>query len=606
MRHFRRILSYLKHYKKTMIAVITCSLFYALFSIVSIGAIVPILNLLFGESGNLEIPIKNIDSKFISYCIKYLSYQISILIESKGKIYTLLLLCLLIIILFFLKNLFFYLSSYFFSDMRSGIAKVLRDQLHWKMMNLPISYFSDKQKGDLVSRISTDVHEVEWTMLVAIVNIIRDPIIFFGTLATLFFINYQLTLLTIILLPVSVFAISIIGKKLKRDAGFAQEEVGRLISKIEETLSGIKILKIFNAEKKLQNNFEQSSDKNRRYSRRVFRKKDLASPFGEFLGVITLSILLAFGGIQIIEYKTLDAGMFIAFILWFFQIIDPSKKMSVTYYNIQKGNAAAGRIFDIIDQEIDLKDKADAISFNEFRSKLSFHNVSFNYEKEAVLKNFNLSIKKGETIALVGVSGSGKSTIANLVARFYDVSKGKILIDGIDIRNIKLMDYRNLIGMVTQDSILFNTSVGENIAIGEGNTTKKHIVEAGKIGNAHEFISKLPEGYDTIIGDSGNRLSGGEKQRVCIARAVLKNPPIMVLDEATSALDTRSEKLVQKALEKMMKNRTSLVIAHRLSTIKYADRILVMQDGKIFEQGTHQELIAKNGQYKKLLDLQNI
>ena len=608
MHHFQRVLGYLKHYKKTTVAVVISSLFYALFSIVSIGTLAPILNLLFDVKPiNIDIPKKNIELWFdASYYKNYLYYQISLLVKSKGKIYVLFFVCLFTIISFFFKNLFRYLSSYFFADMRSGVAKTFRDQLHWKMMNLPVSYFSNKRKGDLISRISADVHEVEWTMLTAIVSIIRNPILFFGTLIALFFTNYQLTLLTLVLLPVSGFIISVIGKKLKRDAKFAQEEVSQLISQVEEALSGVKILKIFNAEKRLQKKFEQSSNANRIYSRRVFRKKDLASPIGEFLGTMTMVVLLLFGGIQVIEYKLLDPGMFMVFIGLFFQMIDPVKKLSVTYYDIEKGNAAAERIFDIIDQEIDLKDKPDAVSFNEFQSKLSFHNVSFAYEKEPVLKRFNLTIKKGETVALVGASGSGKSTIANLFTRFYDVSEGEIQIDGIDIRDIKLTDYRYLIGMVTQDSILFNTSIRENIAIGQKNASEEQIIQAGKIGNAHEFISKLLEGYDTIIGDLGNRLSGGQKQRICIARAVLKNPPIMVLDEATSALDTRSEQLVQEALEGMMKNRTSLVIAHRLSTIKSADRIIVMQDGEIFEQGTHEELIAKNGQYKNLLELQNI
>ena len=589
-------------------AVVVCSMLYAIFSIASIGTLAPIFNLLFDANPiEVKVPERDIDLWFdASYYKDYFYYQISLLIKSKGEIYTLLLICLFTIVSFFFKNLFRYLSSYFFADMRSGVSKVLRDRLHWKIMNLPVSYFSDKRKGDLVSRISTDVHEVEWTMLTAIVSVIRNPIIFFGTLLALFFTNYQLTLLALVLLPVSGFIISVIGKKLKRDAKFAQEEVGRLISQVEESLNGIKILKIFNAEKILQNRFGKSSDANRIYSRRVFRKKDLASPLGEFLGTITMVILLAFGGMQVIEYKTLDPGMFIAFIGLFFQMIDPAKKLSVTYYDIQKGNAAAGRIFNVIDQEIDLKDKPNAISFNEFKSEISFHNIWFAYENEFVLKNFNLKIKKGETIAFVGASGSGKSTIANLVMRFYDVTRGEIQIDGIDIRNIKLIDYRDLIGMVTQDSILFNTSVGENIAIGQKNASEEQIIQSGKIGNAHEFISKFPNGYDTLIGDSGNRLSGGQKQRVCIARAILKNPSIMIFDEATSALDTRSEQLVQKALEGMIKERTSLVIAHRLSTIKSADRIIVMQDGEIFEQGTHQELITKNGQYKKLLDLQNI
>src|SRR5690606_12801281 len=458
----------------------------------------------------------------------------------------------------------------------------------------------------MLVRISSDVGEVEGNILNGLVEIIRSPIVIIVCVFTLFAISYQLTLFALLVFPIMGSIISIIGKSLKRDAGKAQVELGNIMSYVDETLNSLKVIKIFNAENQIKNRFDASINRFRKLLQKVMKKRALASPTSEFLGAITIGMIVFFGGKLSLEGNGLKGSEFLFYIGTFYTLLDPIKRFSRSLSDIQKGQVSARRIFEVLDTEVSIRDKPDAKDFPAFNHQIEFRNVSFGYAKKTIIKDFNLTIKKGETIALVGHSGSGKSTLANLITRFYDVTEGEVLIDGVNVKDIKLKAYRQLFGLVTQDSILFNDSVFNNIALGDENPSLESVINAARIANAEEFILKLPNQYDDVIGEGGGKLSGGQKQRLSIARAVYKNPPIMVLDEATSALDTQSEKLVQDALNKMMENRTSLIIAHRLSTIMNADRIIVLEDGQIIESGNHEQLLNKNGMYAKLIQLQSI
>lgn len=569
----------------------------------------PILSVLFDEKKEpiTEKPIFSgniLDLK--DYVSNFFGYQMQDIANTSGPLKVLLISCILFIILFLFRNIFSYLSEYFLIDMRSGVARDFRIDIHNKILALPVSFFTEKRKGDMLVRISSDVGEVENNILNSLVELIRGPIQIIVFVSTLFYLNYQLTLFAILVFPVMGTIISVIGKSLKKNAGKAQAELSNIMSYVDETLNSLKIIKIFNADSQIAGRFNLSMNRYRRLVQKVMKKRAMASPTSEFLGAITIAMIVFFGGKLSLEGNGLSGSEFIFYIGTFYTLLDPIKRFSKSLSDLQKGQVSASRIFEILDTEVSIRDKENAQDFPQFNKSIEFQNVSFGYQEKTIIQNFNLTIQKGETVALVGPSGSGKSTIANLLTRFYDVKEGKILIDGIDIRDIKLKEYRKHFGLVTQDSILFNDSIFNNIALGDENPSLENVKKASKIANAEEFIEKLPNQYDENVGEGGGKLSGGQKQRLSIARAVYKNPPIMVLDEATSALDTHSEKLVQDALNKMMANRTSLVIAHRLSTIMNADKIIVMEDGKIKESGTHTELLSKNGVYSNLIQLQNV
>jgi len=468
-----------------------------------------------------------------------------------------------------------------------------------------LAFFSEKRKGDTISRISGDVNEVQSSFLSILELIVKEPLTIIFTIIAMFTISVKLTLFVFVFIPISGTIISLIGKKLKKQSTKAQEEQGVFLSIIEETLGGLKVVKGYNSEKYFGKIFQNSTVKFFNLSNTISNRQNLASPLSEFMGIMVIAVLLWFGGHMVLVEHTLNGAAFITYMGLAYNILTPAKSISKASYNIKRGNAAAERILEILEQENPIVSKTDAFEKSSFDDKINIENINFKYENEYVLKDFSLEVKKGQTVALVGQSGSGKSTIANLLTRFYDVNEGKIEIDSVAIKDMNLQSLRGLMGLVTQDSILFNDTIKANISLGKLEATDEEIIEALKIANAYEFVKDLPKGIYTNIGDSGNKLSGGQKQRLSIARAVLKNPPIMILDEATSALDTESEKFVQVALENMMQNRTSVVIAHRLSTIQKADKIVVLQKGKIVEQGTHDELIALNGTYNKLVSMQS-
>lgn len=606
---FKRAIQYTKPYRSSFSIAIVCNFLYAIFNVLALAFMMPILSILFEEStepvtvkpvfsGNL-LELKDFASDYAGF------YMHRIAMES-GPLQVLLLSCIAFILLFFFRNIFSYLSEFFLIDLRSGVSRDFRVDIHNKILSLPVSFFTEKKKGDMLVRISSDVGEVEGNILNGLVEIIRGPVMIVVFVTTLFITSYQLTLFALLVFPVMGTIISIIGKSLKRDAGKAQVELGNIMSYVDETLNSLKIIKIFNAENQITKRFDKSINQFRKLLQKVMKKRALASPTSEFLGAVTIGMIVFFGGKLSLEGNGLKGSEFLFYIGTFYTLLDPIKRFSRSLSDIQKGQVSAQRIFEILDTEVSIKDNPGSVELNSFENKIEFRNVSFGYSDKNVIQNFNLTIQKGESVALVGPSGSGKSTIANLLTRFYDVKEGQILIDGIDIRDIKLKEYKKLFGLVTQDSILFNDSVFNNIALGDENPSAEKVQNAAGIANAEEFIQKLPDKYQESVGESGGKLSGGQKQRLSIARAVYKNPPIMVLDEATSALDTQSEKLVQDALENMMTNRTSIIIAHRLSTIINSDKIIVMEDGKIKESGTHTELLNKNGIYTNLIQLQNL
>jgi len=608
MGYFKDILKYEKKYRKFTVLNILFNILYAVFNVLSVLAFIPVLGILFGKEQRItKEPIFEGISKIGDFLKDSFYYFISQRIENKGEINTLVFICLLALSLFFLKNLFRYLASYVITFLRTGIVKDLRDKLYRKIIELPIAYFTEKRKGDIIARMTSDVQEVENSILTSIETIVREPLTVIISITIMLFMSLKLTLFVFILLPVSGFIISSISKKLKANSLKAQKETGNFLSFIEETLTGLRIIKGFNAEKVIENKFNTSTFNFRQLMTSVFHRKTLASPMSEFLGSATIIAILWYGGTEVLsKTSALRPDEFFGYIVLFYTVLNPIKSITTTFYNIQKGEASAERIMTVLNTKNSIKDKPNAIVKKSFESQIEFKNISFKYKSEYVLENFSLMLNKGETIALVGESGSGKSTLANLITRFYDVNKGEILIDGENIKNITKKSLRDLMGIVSQDSILFNDTIANNIKLGTQKATDTAILEACKIANADEFIQNLPHNYSTNIGDGGNTLSGGQKQRLSIARAVLKNPPIMILDEATSALDTASEQLVQVALEKMMLNRTSLVIAHRLSTIQKADKILVLRKGKIVEQGKHDELLANKGEYYKLVSMQSL
>ena len=604
MHYFLRIIKYLKPYTPFALLNIVANILSVLFSLVSLTMVIPFLGILFETQEKVYNPSAlNLNATSIKENVYAI---ISSVIDDKGKVEALLFICILVIVTFFFRNLFRYLALFFLTPIRNGIVHDLRMDLHKKLLSLPLPYFTEKRKGDLTARLTSDLVEIEWSIMSSLEMLFKDPLNIMIYLAALIFISPQLTLFVIVLFPLTGIIIGVIGRSLKKSSDRGQNKMGELLSIIDENISGLRIIKAFNAENHINKNFEKESGEYKSIMTKLLRKKDLSSPMSEFLSTIVMVIVMWFGGQLVLKADGgLTAQEFIGYILIFSQIIPPAKSLTTSYYYIQKGSASAQRIYEILDAENEITDVENPKQIKLLNNQIEFKNLSFSYEKQTVLKDINFSIGKGKMIALVGQSGSGKSTLADLLARFYDIKQGEILIDNNNIKEIALHDLRALMGIVSQESILFNDTIFNNIRLGNINASEQEVIEAAKIANAHDFILEAQNGYDTNIGDRGNKLSGGQKQRLSIARAILKNPEILILDEATSSLDTESERLVKDALSKLMHSRTSLVIAHRLSTIQNADEIIVLDKGSIVEKGTHQELIAQNGHYKKLYDLQS-
>jgi len=604
--NLKKIIPFAKKFKGHIFWNVTFNVLYALFSTLSFVALFPLMEVLFKMNEKVtELPKYNGIWEIASYGKNYLQYYITKLSEENGSQYALLLTVALVISTFLFKNLFNYLASQHLTKVKNGVLRDLREKMYAKIVDLPISYYSEKRKGDVMARMLGDVNEVQNSFFMVLELIVKEPLTIVFAIIAMMKISLELTVFVFIFIPISGFIISKIGKSLKAKSRNAQKENGQLISIVEESLGGLKVVKSYNAESYFKKTFNASIDRLLRLNNSIGKKNNLASPMSEFMGIVTIAVLLWYGGNLVLVDKTLNGALFIVYLGLAYNILTPAKAISKASYAVKNGLAAAERVFEILEVENTIVNKENPFQKETFENTIAIENINFRYGDENVLKNFSLEVQKGKTIALVGQSGSGKSTIANLLTRFYDVNEGSIKIDGVDVRDWDMHSLRSLMGLVTQDSILFNDTIKNNILLGKQNATDEEIIAALKVANAYEFVKDLPNGIETNIGDAGGKLSGGQKQRLSIARAVLKNPPIMILDEATSALDTESEKFVQVALENMMQNRTSIVIAHRLSTIQKADKIVVMQKGEIVEQGTHDELLAKNGTYSKLVMMQS-
>tara|TARA_B100000767_G_scaffold69259_1_gene65910 strand:+ start:3995 stop:5815 length:1821 start_codon:yes stop_codon:yes gene_type:complete len=605
MKDFLRVLRFVKPYWVYAILNVVFNILTVLFSLVSITMIIPFLGLLFGTQQKVyEAPPLAFNADSIKENFYLLITEI---IDEKGQVEALLFVCILVLTMFFLRNLFRYLALYCLSPIRNGVVRDMRNELHRKVLNLPLAYYNEKRKGDVVSRMTADLVEIEWSIMSSLEMIFKDPLNIIIFLITLVALSPQLTVFVAVLFPITGFLIARIGKSLKRSSQQGQSKMGDLLSIIDENISGLRMIKAFNAQEKSQESFQKNSDQYRSVMTQLLRKKDLSSPMSEFLSTIVLVCVMWFGG-QLVLGQTSDLSPeeFIGYIVIFSQIIPPAKSFTNAFYHIQKGSASAQRVVEILAAKNPILDPVNPIGKAAFTDSIEVKNIFFKYEEAIVSNDISFSIKKGQTLAIVGESGSGKSTITNFLPRFYDIDKGQILIDNVSIKDYLLKDLRSLMGIVSQESILFNDSVFYNITMGQQDAKMEDVIAAAKTANAHEFIEEMTDGYNTKVGDRGNKLSGGQKQRISIARAIFKNPPILILDEATSSLDTKSEKLVQDALKKLMENRTSLVIAHRLSTIQSADNILVLKKGKVVEQGNHQELLDQKGIYKSLHDFQMV
>ncbi|MEJ8841280.1 ABC transporter ATP-binding protein [Lacibacter sp. H375] len=606
MKQFQRIFKYLRDYKGKIVLYFLCILLSIVFSMVSLAMLAPFLKLLFNQEDLITTRPESILSA--SDLLDFLMYQISKLIIENGTEAALAFICLIIISAILLKNVFLYLSYRILAPMRNGVLTRLRGDLYDKVLKLPIGYFTEQRKGDLISRMSNDANEVEWSVMMALEVLIKEPLNILFYLIGMIILSPQLSLFLLVFLPIMALIIGRVSRSLKKQSTEAGEKNGLVISILDETLGGIRVIKAFTAEKLLGNRFHKVNEEFNHLRNKIHFRKDMASPLSEVLGVLVLSAVLWFGGRLVLggDAGGLSSEGFITYILFFTQIINPSKSLSTAYYNTKRGSAAIERIEEVINAPVVVEEAINPVTISSFEKSIEFKNVSFAYNDVTVLTNINLKLEKGKTIALVGSSGSGKSTLADLVPRFHDVTSGEILVDGVNIKNYSLNSLRQLMGIVTQEPILFNDSIANNIALSKAEASKEEIEAAAKIANAHDFIAKKENGYDENIGDRGSKLSGGERQRVTIARAVLKNPPILILDEATSSLDTESERLVQDAINHLMQDRTSLVIAHRLSTVRHADEILVLQKGEIVERGTHDQLVDLNGFYRKLVDMQEV
>jgi ATP-binding cassette, subfamily B, bacterial MsbA len=606
MKKFIRIISYIREYKAYMAwygLFISLSIVFGLFSL---GMLMPFMDLIFGKT-ELIAAVKTATAGNGSSNIKDLVYGfLQESITAHGKVQALGWICLFIVITVLLKNIFLYLSYYFLAPIRNAVTRKYSRLLYEKILQLPVGYFTEQRKGDILSRSSNDISELENSVIGALEGLIKEPLNILGILIFLFIISVKLTLFVFLFLPMAGLIVGRIGRSLKKNTNKAQVKWGEILSQMEETLTGLRIIKAFNAEGRVKKQFFALVDEIFHIKNKILNKRDLASPVSETLGVIILCGVLWFGGQLVLSGEILSPGSFITYVALFSQIINPSKALSQAAYNVTRGNATLDRLNEILEAPLTVEEIANPIVLDLFKDCIEFKDVQFSYQDATILKNINLTIKKGKSVALVGSSGAGKSTLADLVPRFHDVSTGNLLIDGKNIKDYSLHSLRNLISIVTQEPILFNDTIAANIALGKPNATEAEIMEAAKIANAYDFIIKKEGGFQSMIGDRGSKLSGGERQRLTIARAVLKNPPILILDEATSALDTESEKLVQEAINNMMQNRTSIVIAHRLSTIRHADEIIVLQKGNIVERGNHDALIAQNGYYRKLIDMQEV
>lgn len=607
MKDFAKVLPFLLPYKKNIFLNFFFNILAAIFSVFSFAMIMPFLGIIFKTQ---ELVTDYMPFEFTTASIKHSAlYYLSKIIAEHGELAGLLTICSMLSFSIMLKAGFDYLAKFFNVEVQNGAPRDLYNKMYEKIVELPVSYFSEERKGDIMARMSSDITVVRDSMINSFDGFLKNPVTLLIFLSTLIYLSPQLTLFILILLPVSGFFLGRLSKKLKSGSGEAQAKQGEILSLIEESLAGMRVIKAFNATNYILNKFRNINNQLKSKQDEVLRRNYLASPVSESMGMVIFSITMSFGGALVLNSDSfnLNAEEFIYYMALFSQIISPAKAFTSAFYNMQKGAASLERIHKVLDAEVSIKDKPDAISKKSFDTSIEFKNVIFSYnEDRTILKNIDISLEKGKSIALVGQSGSGKTTIANLLPRFYDIQQGEILIDGVNLKDYKLEDLRGLMGIVTQDSILFNDTFYNNIAFGLENVPEEKVIEAAKIANAYDFIMETPDGFQTNIGDGGGKLSGGQRQRISIARAVLKNPPILILDEATSALDTQSERLVQEALLNLMKNRTSLVIAHRLSTIKHADEIFVMNEGRIVEHGKHEALIEKDGAYKKLHDLQLI
>ncbi|MBC7861635.1 MAG: ABC transporter ATP-binding protein [Bacteroidia bacterium] len=613
MKKFFGILRYIKGYWNYGILNIVCNIFSVIFGLFSLTLVAPFLTFLFqsdtsriDEIINKGKPLVKISADSV---INQFNYYLAVFIKEDGKLKALIFLCVMFIIMIFFKNLFRYLAMYFVAPIRNGVVRDMRNKMMDRIMNLHLGYFSEERKGDIMSRMTTDVMEIEWSVMQSLEMIFREPLTIILYLTFLINLSPSLTLYAFALLPIAALIIVLIGKSLKRTSHKSKTVLGTLFSIMEESLGGLKVIKAFTSESFVGKKFQAVNHQFFKLSNRVYRKNDLASPLSEVMVTGIMMMILYLGGKMVIEQPDkLDGSLFITYLAIFSQLVPPVKQLTTSYVNVQRGLASAERIDKILEAEIQIKEPLAPVKLSGFNSEIEYKDLSFAYTKGDegyVLKKINLKIAKGKTIALVGQSGSGKTTMADMVPRFYDATDGAVLIDGIDIRNVLTSDLRSLLGIVSQEPILFNDTIFNNIAFGNEHVSKEKVMEAAKIANAHEFIEQLVEGYHSNIGDRGSKLSGGQRQRISIARAVLKNPPILILDEATSALDTESERLVQDALTKLMQNRTTLVIAHRLSTIVHADEIVVLNQGEIIERGTHKALLEKNGAYKRLFDMQS-
>lgn len=604
MKKFSRIFGYLRKYRGKLVLYFLCTILATLFGVVSIGMLIPFFGLIFdtAQTTGTDIVKSNALGSFISNFLGDIIRKGG----ADGKLSGLTAICLMIIIATILKNTFIYLSNRISVPVRSMIITQLRGDLYDKILRLPIGYFTEKRKGDIISRMTNDVGEIEGSVVGTFDGLIKDPLTVLGYLVFLVIISPQLSLFLLILLPVTGLLIGRVSRKLKRQSQEAAVKLGESLSILDETLGGLRVIKAFLAEKLLSSRFHSINDELFKVRKKMSARRDLASPLTEVMGVMVLSTILYFGGRLVLGGQGLEAKELIAYIASFAMLINPAKNISTAFFNIQRGAAALVRVEEVLNAPVIVDENPNGIKLASFNKKIEFRDVVFSYDDAVILNQVNLVINKGKTIALVGSSGAGKSTLADLVPRFHDVTGGEVLIDGINIKDYSLHSVRSLMSIVTQEPILFNDTVANNIALGTPNATEEEIIHAAKIANAHSFIMQKEQGYQTNIGDRGSKLSGGERQRLTIARAVLKNPPILILDEATSSLDTESERLVQDAINNMMQNRTSIVIAHRLSTIRHADEIIVLQKGKIVERGNHEELITHNGFYKKLVDMQEV
>jgi len=603
MKKFSVILQYLSRYKGKIVVYLIFNVLSIVFGLISLGMLSPFLTFLFkGEGGNGQPVTLNTNA------VGGLKDVLNEVIQHNDKSTTLLVICFLILISTILKNLFYYWSSYISSPIRSATITFLRNDVYEKILSLPIGYFTEQRKGDLISRMTNDIYEIESSVVSTLEGMIKDPLTIIGYLAYMVYLSPWLSLFLLILLPVTGFLIGRISRTLKRQSKDASIRLGESLSVLDETLGGIRVIKGFGAESLLRKKFVQINDSLFHIRNKMNARRDLASPLTETLGIFILTIILYYGGMLILRThgNGFSGGDLITYIGVFGLLINPAKNLSTSMFNIQRGAAAMERVEDLLKAPVAIRDNPGAKKLEAFTDRIEFRGVGFSYEETGILDNINLVIEKGKTIALVGSSGAGKSTLADLVPRFHDVTGGELLIDGVNIRDYSLKSVREQMSIVTQEPILFNDTIAANIALGKPDATSEEIEQAARIANAHNFIIQKEEGYETNIGDRGSKLSGGERQRLTIARALLKNPPILILDEATSSLDTESERLVQDAINKMMEHRTSIVIAHRLSTIRHADEIIVLQKGQIVERGTHDELIARGGFYKKLVEMQEV